>query len=290
MTLEDRVTRLEKQVRGYRVALGIVFVGIVGFVLAGATAKVPDVIQARKFVAAEFVAIDDTNRARMDISGNGFNPGISLLNKTGREVFGVHAAEHIGGYLSLASDGEATPEPQRFLSTTMNHGGLTVLLNHPTAGSEITTPLSLVSIGYNASYTVRPPETKNSLDGVFGVISLDRRNFDMKNNGQEVLYKEMGRQPEVAIFGNPEMGLQIVNLSGKGTVVVQAHKDVGLLTTFGPEGKPLVSVSGNDRGGSLNVYNKTGEQIGLMYADEYGNGLVGAYNRAGKGRTLTPGP
>jgi len=25
-------------------------------------------------------------------------------------------------------------------------------------------------------------------------------------------------------------------------------------------------------------------------ADEYGNGVVGAWNRKGKGRTLTPGP
>jgi hypothetical protein len=27
-----------------------------------------------------------------------------------------------------------------------------------------------------------------------------------------------------------------------------------------------------------------------MSADEYGNGVVGAYNRKGKGRTLQPGP
>jgi len=27
-----------------------------------------------------------------------------------------------------------------------------------------------------------------------------------------------------------------------------------------------------------------------MYADEYGNGKVGAYNPKGKGRTLKPGP
>ena len=35
---------------------------------------------------------------------------------------------------------------------------------------------------------------------------------------------------------------------------------------------------------------KTGESIVQMYADEYGNGVVGAYNRKGKGRTLEPGP
>ena len=34
----------------------------------------------------------------------------------------------------------------------------------------------------------------------------------------------------------------------------------------------------------------TGESIATMYADEYGNGVVGAWNRKGKGRTLKPGP
>ena len=40
----------------------------------------------------------------------------------------------------------------------------------------------------------------------------------------------------------------------------------------------------------INVYNKTGEDVVQMYADEYGNGVVGAWNRKGKGRTLEPGP
>ena len=37
-------------------------------------------------------------------------------------------------------------------------------------------------------------------------------------------------------------------------------------------------------------YNKTGESVVKMYADEYGNGVVYAGNRKGKGRTLEPGP
>jgi len=27
-----------------------------------------------------------------------------------------------------------------------------------------------------------------------------------------------------------------------------------------------------------------------MYADDYGNGVIGAWNRKGEGRTLEPGP
>ena len=37
-------------------------------------------------------------------------------------------------------------------------------------------------------------------------------------------------------------------------------------------------------------FNKTGEGVVQLYADDYGNGVVGAFNRKGKGRTLEPGP
>ena len=45
-----------------------------------------------------------------------------------------------------------------------------------------------------------------------------------------------------------------------------------------------------DTGGLVQVYNKTGEDVVHMYANDYGNGVVGAWNRKGKGRTLKPGP
>ena len=36
----------------------------------------------------------------------------------------------------------------------------------------------------------------------------------------------------------------------------------------------------------FNGYNKTGEGVVQLSVDDYGNGVVGAYNRKGKGRTL----
>ncbi len=45
-----------------------------------------------------------------------------------------------------------------------------------------------------------------------------------------------------------------------------------------------------DNGGVLNLYNKTGENVVELRVDEYGNGIVGAYNRKGLGRALKPGP
>ena len=57
-----------------------------------------------------------------------------------------------------------------------------------------------------------------------------------------------------------------------------------------PQGKDLVGLNTSDNGGMIYVSNKTGETIAVMEADEYGNGLVGAYNRKGKGKQLKPGP
>jgi hypothetical protein len=55
-------------------------------------------------------------------------------------------------------------------------------------------------------------------------------------------------------------------------------------------GESQVVLSTDNFGGSLEVTNKTGEEIVQVYADEYGNGIVWAGNRKGKGRSLQPGP
>ena len=64
----------------------------------------------------------------------------------------------------------------------------------------------------------------------------------------------------------------------------------GWVTTWSAKGKMQVVLSDTDTGGLVAVYNKTGQAIVHMYADEYGNGVVYAGNRKGKGRTLQPGP
>ena len=64
----------------------------------------------------------------------------------------------------------------------------------------------------------------------------------------------------------------------------------GWVKTISAKGKALVELSSNGNGGATEVPNKTGEGIVQMYADEYGNGVVYAGNRKGKGRTLEPGP
>ena len=53
----------------------------------------------------------------------------------------------------------------------------------------------------------------------------------------------------------------------------------------------MLSGAGDDNhGGYVHLYNKTDESVVQLGVDEYGNGVVGAFNRKGKGRTLQPGP
>jgi len=71
-----------------------------------------------------------------------------------------------------------------------------------------------------------------------------------------------------------------------------SDNDHGLLTVMSKTGTNLIyagaSASGN--GFWFEGFNKTGEGVVPLGADDYGNGVVGAYNRKGKGRTLKPGP
>ena len=77
---------------------------------------------------------------------------------------------------------------------------------------------------------------------------------------------------------------------GKDLVTLSSSVDGdGFVTTYHANGKTLVDLSATDRGGLVYVSNKTGEVIAEISADDYGNGVVGAYNRKGKGRTLEPG-
>ena len=55
-------------------------------------------------------------------------------------------------------------------------------------------------------------------------------------------------------------------------------------------GDRLVALGAINNSGAISVFNKTGEDVVQVGVDEYGNGVVFAGNRKGKGRTLQPGP
>ena len=64
----------------------------------------------------------------------------------------------------------------------------------------------------------------------------------------------------------------------------------GTLATFSSKDGKMVGLGATDNGAFLEISNKTGEGIIQVSADEYGNGVVGAFNRKGKGLTLQPRP
>ena len=83
--------------------------------------------------------------------------------------------------------------------------------------------------------------------------------------------------------------------SSTGKRLIDLGADVegnGWLTVSSSTGEPRIRLgSGStDNGFMIIGYNKTGEIVVQLKADAYGNGYVGAFDRKGEGRTLTPGP
>ena len=97
---------------------------------------------------------------------------------------------------------------------------------------------------------------------------------------------------------NAIMAQSVAVISGENKLAVSlgvAGDGNGTVTTYetnGSElfGKILVDLTASPNGGLVEVFNTAGEDVVQMYADDYGNGVVGAYNRKGTGRTLESGP
>ena len=95
------------------------------------------------------------------------------------------------------------------------------------------------------------------------------RELDHKSLTAESLVIRNSNGDEIAYLGASTAGSGLFHIYHKaGTRMTGAgvHKD--------------------DSGGLITLYNKTGEGIKQIDLDDYGNGVVGAYNRKGKGRTL----
>jgi hypothetical protein len=82
-------------------------------------------------------------------------------------------------------------------------------------------------------------------------------------------------------------GAELVDL---GSAAGSGHGYVSVKAADHRTGVWMVGRTPDGTGGYLHIINKTGETAVELHADEYGNGVVGAFNRKGKGRTLKPGP
>ena len=142
----------------------------------------------------------------------------------------------------------------------------------------LTTALTLMAVAMCAVVTMAAAELKNA---EFDTVTA--RYILVKNHAGDDVISMGSLHGDGFVWTYSAEGKELVRLSS--TV-----NDAGKVTTYQPNGKELVDLSAGDEGGVVNVYNKTGEGIAQMAADEYGNGVVGAYNRKGMGRTLQPGP
>jgi len=118
-------------------------------------------------------------------------------------------------------------------------------------------------------------------EGLFEIVA--KRHINVMNDAGKVV---------VTLSASDDGNGMIRTRSAKGKDLVTLSSSVdgdGFVTTYHANGKTLVDLSATDRGGLVYVSNKTGEVIAEISADDYGNGVVGAYNRKGKGRTLEPG-
>ena len=143
----------------------------------------------------------------------------------------------------------------------------------------LTTALTLMAVAMCAVVTVA---ATGENDGTFDTVTA--RTIWVENDaGDTAVFLGANRVGDGVVSTRSAVGKTLVMLNS-----APDHK--GTVQTFRPYGKVLVDLSAGDEGGAVNVYNKTGESIATMYADDYGNGVVGAYNRKGMGRTLKPGP
>ena len=91
---------------------------------------------------------------------------------------------------------------------------------------------------------------------------------------------------------NGNGNIEVSSKTGVNLIKAGANEGGGVLVIRSTTGKEVIvagsSVSGY--GALMALKNKTGETIVQLRADEYGNGVVGVYNRKGMGHTLEPGP
>lgn len=230
MSLEERIERLERTNRRYRLMftlLGVLAVCAVG-ISATQDEGVPDVIQAKAFAV-----VDDEGNILVLLEETKGAGGVSIFDKTGD---------------LLATMAFAPVEGKRAGVLGTYRGGK---------------PLVMIS----------------AVPGGSGVIGTS--NFEGK------------LMVEITTTVNGEGAIRTLKANGKPLVELGANTGGnGRIRTFNDQGKELVVIGGMAESDAmaLAVYNKTGEAVCTLRVDENGNGVIGVWDRNGKGRTLKPGP
>ena len=110
--------------------------------------------------------------------------------------------------------------------------------------------------------------------------------FEVKNgSGKQVIYAgtEAGDGGDGQLSVSNKSGQRVI-YAGTGA----GDKENGRFIVLNKSGKNMIyaGVGPDETGGYISIVNKTGEEVVTLGTDGYGNGVVGAWNRKGKGRTL----
>jgi hypothetical protein len=248
-TIEHRLAAIERQLRFHRLVIAGLLVALTALVSYGATEGVPDEIRARKFV---------------------------VVNEEGREVVVIKSWAHGGLTATYPAKGPHLPS---------------ILLAHDDGGNGL-----LTVANKDGKHIIRAWANTGG-DGLLTVRSKDGKALIQAggDTGGDGLLKVSNKDgKDIIYFGGDTGGdglLKVSNKDGKDLIYAGANTaGDGLLTVSNKDGGEGVQVQGMASGGGagLVVHNKTGEAIVQLVADEYGRGFVGAFDRQGKGRTLTP--
>jgi len=82
--------------------------------------------------------------------------------------------------------------------------------------------------------------------------------------------------------------LKLMDLSGQPRIILVTSKKDTAIVLADSKGKMRFSLSESEEGADLQIFNKTGETVCSLMVDEHGLGKIGAWDRKGNGRTLTP--
>ena len=117
-----------------------------------------------------------------------------------------------------------------------------------------------------------------------GFTSVDLRS-DTEGDGRVTTYRSTGRELiELSSTVSGEGILSTYSSTGRKLVELNGTESRdGTITTYSASGLKLVDIGATADGGSLYLFNKTGDGIVTIQSDDYGNGQVGAWNRQGKG-------
>ena len=104
------------------------------------------------------------------------------------------------------------------------------------------------------------------------------------------IYNKAGKTRGILAVKKEGARLVLFSKDEKDDATISSGSDGGKILLWDKNQKGNMFLTQGENGLAITVNNKTGEEVVQISVDEDGNGVVGAFNRKGVGRTLTPGP